>query len=289
MQQSLRRDVDRATARRRWISAVECLRTVAAVEAAYRSIAFRRLGVGRHEGHAPASTRPSRRRAAAGDLSAEAPPPCRTHAHSTRDARPRASIRPPSSSPASSSARARRSGTTSTSAARRASAATASSARRPTSPTACTIGDCVKINAQVYVCTGVTIADRVMIAAGVIFTNDRYPRAFDPGRRRARRLRTERGHADARSSAKARRSAPARVIGPGLTIGAYAMVGMGAVVTARRPAARARVRQSGAPARLRLRLRRIADAPTADQATRRRVRCRQARLARAASRAPSRG
>ena len=40
------------------------------------------------------------------------------------------------------------------------------------------IGTCVKINAQVYVCTGVTIEDRVMIAAGVIFTNDRYPRAF---------------------------------------------------------------------------------------------------------------
>jgi len=43
-----------------------------------------------------------------------------------------------------------------------------------------TIGNFVKINAMVYVPTGVTIADRVMISAGVIFTNDRYPRAFDP-------------------------------------------------------------------------------------------------------------
>ena len=43
------------------------------------------------------------------------------------------------------------------------------------------IGDCVKINAHVYVCTGVTIEDRVMVAAGVIFTNDRYPRAFVDG------------------------------------------------------------------------------------------------------------
>src|SRR5262249_61285506 len=41
------------------------------------------------------------------------------------------------------------------------------------------IGNFVKINAMVYIPTGIPIADRVMIAAGVIFTNDRYPRAFD--------------------------------------------------------------------------------------------------------------
>src|SRR3989338_2997061 len=42
------------------------------------------------------------------------------------------------------------------------------------------IGDFVKINSQVYVCTGVTIEDGVMISAGTVFTNDRYPRAFGP-------------------------------------------------------------------------------------------------------------
>src|SRR5262249_20337849 len=42
-----------------------------------------------------------------------------------------------------------------------------------------TMGNWVKINAMVYIPTAVSLEDRVMIAAGVIFTNDRYPRAFD--------------------------------------------------------------------------------------------------------------
>src|SRR5690606_5194955 len=41
------------------------------------------------------------------------------------------------------------------------------------------IGDLVKINACVYVCAGVTIEDGCMIAAHVVFTNDRTPRATD--------------------------------------------------------------------------------------------------------------
>ena len=93
-----------------------------------------------------------------------------------------------------------------------------------------TIGDFVKINAQVYVPTGVTIADRVMISAGVIFTNDRYPRAFNPdgggladSGPNDETLETV-VHEGATIGAGAR-------IGPGLTIGAYAMIGMGSVVT----------------------------------------------------------
>jgi acetyltransferase-like isoleucine patch superfamily enzyme len=92
------------------------------------------------------------------------------------------------------------------------------------------IGSYVKINAQVYVCTAVTIEDKVMIAAGVIFTNDRYPRAFDPdGMGLASSEPTEETlqttvHEGATIGAGA-------LIGPGLRIGAYAMVGMGAVVT----------------------------------------------------------
>ncbi len=93
------------------------------------------------------------------------------------------------------------------------------------------IGDFVKINAMVYVCTGVTIEDRVMIAAGVIFTNDRYPRAFDP---------TGTGLADSGPNEDTLSTmvhegatiGAGAIIGPGLTIGAYAMIGMGAVVTA---------------------------------------------------------
>ena len=93
------------------------------------------------------------------------------------------------------------------------------------------VGNFVKINAMVYIPTGITIEDRVMIAAGVVFTNDRYPRAFDELRG---------GLAD---SGPSEDTLPGRVktgatvgagavVGPGLTIGAYAMIGMGAVVTA---------------------------------------------------------
>src|SRR4051812_28218550 len=39
------------------------------------------------------------------------------------------------------------------------------------------IGHRVKINSFVYICTSVTIEDGVMISAGTIFTNDRFPRA----------------------------------------------------------------------------------------------------------------
>src|SRR5689334_19766088 len=39
------------------------------------------------------------------------------------------------------------------------------------------IGDLVKINAMVYICAAVTIERGVMISAGTIFTNDRFPRA----------------------------------------------------------------------------------------------------------------
>ncbi|HPA82663.1 MAG TPA: hypothetical protein PLS95_17715, partial [Thermoanaerobaculales bacterium] len=39
------------------------------------------------------------------------------------------------------------------------------------------IGNLVKINAMVYICTAVTIEDGVMISAGTVFTNDRFPRA----------------------------------------------------------------------------------------------------------------
>lgn len=92
------------------------------------------------------------------------------------------------------------------------------------------VGSYVKINAQVYVCTGVTIADRVMIAAGVIFTNDRYPRAFgiDGGL-------ADSGPTEETLNTTVEEGATigaGAVIGPGLTIGAFAMIGMGTVVTA---------------------------------------------------------
>lgn len=91
------------------------------------------------------------------------------------------------------------------------------------------IGDQVKINSHVYVCSGVTIEDRVMVAAGAIFTNDRYPRAFDP---HTGRLATSEATADTlHTTVRAGATIGAGVlIGPGVEIGSYAMVGMGAVV-----------------------------------------------------------
>ena len=97
-----------------------------------------------------------------------------------------------------------------------------------------TIGDGVKINAHVYVCTGVAIEDRAMIAAGVIFTNDRYPRAFDDdGELRGSGPTADTLRTTVRTGATIGAGA---VVGPGVEIGAYAMVGMGAVVTRNVPA-----------------------------------------------------
>src|SRR4029079_8216382 len=91
------------------------------------------------------------------------------------------------------------------------------------------IGDYVKVNAQVYVCTGVTIEDRVFVAAGVVFTNDRFPRAFADGHEG---LAPSDPHEDTvETVVRTGATIGARaVIGPGLEIGAYAMVGMGSVV-----------------------------------------------------------
>ncbi len=97
------------------------------------------------------------------------------------------------------------------------------------------IGSWVKINAQVYVCTGVTIEDRVMVSAGVIFTNDRYPRAFaiDGDGLASSEPNDDTLQTVVREGATIGAGA---VIGPGLQIGSYAMVGMGAVVTTDVPA-----------------------------------------------------
>jgi len=97
------------------------------------------------------------------------------------------------------------------------------------------IGNFCKLNANVYVCAGVTIGDYVMLAAHTVFTNDRFPRAFD---------RTLDGLA---SSDPTEETLPTSVgtgvttganvtIGPGLTIGDFAMIGMGSVVTRDVPA-----------------------------------------------------
>lgn len=92
------------------------------------------------------------------------------------------------------------------------------------------IADRVKINSFVYICTDVTIESGVMIAAGVTFTNDRFPRATTPDLRRILPSEPD----DKTLATRVREGATigaGAIVGPGLTIGRFAMVGMGAVVT----------------------------------------------------------
>lgn len=92
------------------------------------------------------------------------------------------------------------------------------------------IGSRVKINAFVYICAAVTVEDGVMISAGTIFTNDRFPRATFPDLRRLRPSEPDETTLPTRVRAGATIGAGC-VIGCGLEIGRFAMVGMGSLVT----------------------------------------------------------
>jgi UDP-2-acetamido-3-amino-2,3-dideoxy-glucuronate N-acetyltransferase len=92
------------------------------------------------------------------------------------------------------------------------------------------IGNRVKINAFVYVCSAVTIEDGVMVSAGVIFTNDRYPRATTPDLKRLRDSEPDEHTLPTLVREGATIGAGCRV-GCGLVIGRFAMLGMGSVVT----------------------------------------------------------
>jgi acetyltransferase-like isoleucine patch superfamily enzyme len=92
------------------------------------------------------------------------------------------------------------------------------------------IGDRVKINAFVYICAAVTIEDGVMISAGTIFTNDRFPRATTPD---LRQLRSSEPDEETRPTLvrEGATIGAGCTIGNDLSIGRFAMVGMGALVT----------------------------------------------------------
>jgi len=92
------------------------------------------------------------------------------------------------------------------------------------------IGNRVKINAFVYICTAVTIEDGVMISAGTIFTNDRFPRATTVDLRQLRSSDPDEHTLPTLVRAGATIGAGS-VIGNDLEIGRFAMVGMGSVVT----------------------------------------------------------
>lgn len=92
------------------------------------------------------------------------------------------------------------------------------------------IGNLVKINSFVYICTGVTIKNKVMISAGVIFTNDRFPRAVKAG---TRKLFTSKPTEETEKTIveEGVTIGAGAVIGCAIKLGKYSMIGMGSVVT----------------------------------------------------------
>ena len=91
-----------------------------------------------------------------------------------------------------------------------------------------TIGARCKISSHTFICEGVTIEDEVFVGHGVMFTNDKYPRATTEDGR-------PQGPAD--WTVEATRIGKGASIGSnatilsGVTVGAGAIVGAGAVVT----------------------------------------------------------
>jgi acetyltransferase-like isoleucine patch superfamily enzyme len=94
------------------------------------------------------------------------------------------------------------------------------------------IGRSCKISSHTFICSGVTIGDEVFVGHGVLFINDRHPRAARGGRRL--------GEAEWSLEPTLVRDGAAigsgAVIMCGVTIGAGASVGAGAVVTGDVPA-----------------------------------------------------
>lgn len=92
------------------------------------------------------------------------------------------------------------------------------------------IGDRCKINAMVYICTEVTLETGVMISAGTIFTNDRFPRATTPDL--AELLPSDPDDSTLATLVREGATIGANcTIGSGIIIGRFAMIGMGSIVT----------------------------------------------------------
>lgn len=106
------------------------------------------------------------------------------------------------------------------------------------------VGRACKISSHTFICEGVTIEDEVFVGHGVMFINDRYPRATTDGQ-----LQTEANwHVVSTRVARGASIGSGAVILCGVTIGERALIGAGAVVTRDVPAEAV---VAGVPARLR--------------------------------------
>jgi acetyltransferase-like isoleucine patch superfamily enzyme len=116
------------------------------------------------------------------------------------------------------------------------------------------IGSACKIQSHAFICDGVRIEDEVFVGHGVVFVNDKHPRATDA----EGSLQDESGWVLLTTLVERRASigSGATILG-GVRIGAEATVGAGAVVTADVPAGATVV---GNPARV-LPERRVGSAP----------------------------
>ncbi len=95
------------------------------------------------------------------------------------------------------------------------------------------VGEQCKISSHSFLCEGVHIADRVFVGHGVMFTNDRYPRAANPDGS----LQTDDDWEAVPTTVMEGASIGSNAtILCGVTIGEFAVVGAGSVVTRDIPA-----------------------------------------------------
>ncbi len=90
------------------------------------------------------------------------------------------------------------------------------------------IGEYCKISSHSFICEGITLEDAVFVGHGVLFTNDKWPRACNPDGS----LKKAGDYSLEKTLVKEGASiGSGAVILPGLTLGKKCLIGAGAVVT----------------------------------------------------------